>query len=111
MAPPVETLDVAQIEAALQWLQQKLGHFSAELKEEWTLSLAHLYPGELAPVVDRWIDNPPSPVAVLDYIRTNRPAPIERPEPIEPIRKNGHKLNIDDVPEIQRAREKLAQTA
>lgn len=110
MATPV-TLDAAQIEAALQWLQQKLGHFSAELREEWVLVLGLLYPGELAPVVDRWIDNPPSPVAVLDYIRTNRPPAIEPPEPIEPVRKNGHKLNIDDLPEIRQAREKLAATA
>lgn len=105
------TLDAAQIEAALQWLQERFGHMAAERKEEWALVLAQLHPGELSPTIEKWVDVPPNPAAVLDYIRTNRPEPAEPPEPIEPIRNNGHKLNIDDLPEIRQAREKLAATA
>jgi len=74
----LETLDSAAVEAALQFISEKLGPMPHRVREDWKEILAYLYPGELRPVLEKW-EGKPDPHAVLDYIMTNRP-PKESPK-------------------------------
>ena len=76
-----ETLDAYQVEAAIQYLQEKYDLLPAE-REVWGDVLVHLIPGELRSVVDKWVGRP-SPEAVLDYVLTAR-EPQPDPEPLVP---------------------------
>ena len=73
------TLDHAAVDAAMQHLEESYGSLTPELKDEWADVLRHLLPGELRPVLERWVGIP-KPYAVLDYILTKR-EPLAPPEP------------------------------
>jgi hypothetical protein len=80
MTMTISTLDQPAIEAALQHIQEEFGVLAWPRRDEWVEVLALLRPGELRPTLAAWIDLPPKPYAVLDYILTRR-EPLEPPEP------------------------------
>jgi hypothetical protein len=77
-------LDQSAVDAALQYIAETFGELMPAVKDDWRDVLPHLEPGELRPVLDRWVDIPPDPHAVLDYIQTGRrtpPTPAKKPDP------------------------------
>ena len=89
-------LDHAAVDAAMQYLEETYGPYKPGEKDEWLEVLPHLRPGELRPVLDRWVDVPPRAYAVLDYISTNRHPAVE-PADREPPPRRERKI----TPEIQ----------
>lgn len=102
-----EFLDPDAREAALQYLGEKIPTMTLHDREAWNDVLEHLYPGELRPVIEAWIDWPPHPYAVLDYIATNREPEIPaEPAPRAVVARRRITPSIQEV--LDKARAELA---